>query len=441
VTTGDGPNNPPTYQAAKVFVPGGRPTITYVPRGDLRLEDEVAAYLSNRHKILSVSGPTKTGKTVLLRSQVTGDLNPLWLSGGVLATIDDFWSAVADELDVPTEVGMDGGLSHTESGKWSGELNLGAAKGGRAKDQSVTRDRKMSERTTRSPRQASRRKLRDDPNYVVVIDDFHYVPSAVQLEIVRGMKDLVFDGVGLIVAAVPHRAYDVVRVEKEMTGRVAQLEVGFWSRRDLKKIATTGFDALNVVVNDALVSRLVEESFQSPHLMQEFCRQLCSGAGISETCATPTGIGEPDWDGFFTQLAPGASKAAFDLLARGPRQRSDRKVRHLRDGKETDIYGAVLRAIAATGPLTELTYEQLRGALRSVLATTDDPPQKHEVTRVLDEMTKIAREQIDGEPVVDYDGELATLYISDPYFAYWLRWGTHLVTSSPTSHEVIESGS
>jgi hypothetical protein len=366
-------------------------------------------------------------------------MNPLWLSGGVLSSIDDFWAAVADELGVATEVGMDGGLSHTESGKWTGELNLGAAKGGRAKDQSVTRDRRMSERSSRSPSSASRRKLREDPDHVLIIDDFHYVPSAVQLEIVRGMKDLVFDGVGFIVAAVPHRAYDVVRVEKEMTGRVAQLEVGFWGPRDLKQIASAGFAALNVVVSDALVQRLVDECFQSPHLMQEFCRQLCSGAAIVETCATPTGIGEPDWDTFFAQLAPGTSKAAFDLLARGPRQRSDRKVRKLRDGNETDIYGAVLRAIAATGPLTELKYEQLRGALRSVLAATDDPPQKHEVTRVLDEMTKIAREQIDGEPVVDYDAELATLYISDPYFAYWLRWGTHLVTTAPGSDEVVES--
>lgn len=333
---------------------------------------------------------------------------------------------------------MDGGVSHTETGKWSGELNVGAAKGGRAKDQSIKRERSMSERITRSARQACRRKLLEDPDYVVIIDDFHYVPSAVQLEIVRGMKDLVFEGVGLIVAAVPHRAYDVVRVEKEMTGRVAQLEVGFWSSRDLRKIATAGFEALNVVVSDSLIQRLIDESFQSPHLMQEFCRQLCTTAGIIETCATPTGLGEPDWNGFFGQMAPGTSKAAFDLLARGPRQRSDRKIRHLRDGKETDIYGAVLRAIAATGPLTELTYEQLRSALRSVLAVVDDPPQKHEVTRVLDEMTKIAREQIDGEPVVDYDGELATLYISDPYFAFWLRWGTHLVTTSPTSDDVVE---
>jgi hypothetical protein len=55
-----------------------------------------------------------------------------------------------------------------------------------------------------------------------------------------------------------------------------------------------------------------------------------------------------------------------------------------------------------------------------------EAPQKHEVTRVLEEMSKIAREQIEGEPVVDYDDAMAMLHISDPYFAYYLRWGDRL---------------
>jgi hypothetical protein len=53
-----------------------------------------------------------------------------------------------------------------------------------------------------------------------------------------------------------------------------------------------------------------------------------------------------------------------------------------------------------------------------------EPPARHEITRVLEEMSRIARDQIDGEPVVDYDEELSTLHISDPFFAYYLRWGT-----------------
>jgi len=40
----------------------------------------------------------------------------------------------------------------------------------------------------------------------------------------------------------------------------------------------------------------------------------------------------------------------------------------------------------------------------------------------LEEMSKIARDSLEGEPVVDYDESLSTLHISDPYFAFYLRW-------------------
>lgn len=129
-----------------------------------------------------------------------------------------------------------------------------------------------------------------------------------------------------------------------------------------------------------------------------------------------------EWETFFRSQASAASTAAFDLLAQGPRQRADRKERTLKDGRVTDIYGAVLEAIAYTGPLTQLRYVDLRAALREVLR--DEPPTQPNVTRVLQEMSKIAREKIEGEPVVDYDAELETLHISDPFFAYFLRWGT-----------------
>lgn len=404
--------------------------MTYVPRGDRHLEDEILDYLDARHKILSVSGPTKTGKTVLLKSQIPDDPVPIWLSGGAISNIDDFWSSLADELEVPTETGLDGGLSATETSDKTGELNVSVAKGTMGSGDSVTRDRRTTKRTEISPKRGSRKALASEPDRVIVIDDFHYIPTDVQLDIIRGLKDLVFEGVGLVVAAVPHRAYDVMRVEKEMTGRVAQLEVGFWGDEDLEQIATRGFEALNMTVPPPVVERLRSEAFRSPHLMQDFCRQLCKMNSITETCAEARVIGEPDWQDFFSHLAPGTSKAAFDRLARGPRERSDRKVRKLRSGEETDIYRVVLSAIAHTGPLTEITYEQLRTAIRAILSASDDPPQKHEVTRVLDQMTRIAQDEIEGEPVVEYDSGLATLYISDPYFAYWLRWGTQTLQSA-----------
>ncbi|PJJ58232.1 ABC-type Mn2+/Zn2+ transport system ATPase subunit [Mumia flava] len=399
-------------------MPGGRPTITYNPREDLNLESQVRRYLADRHTILSVSGPTKTGKTVLLKSLVP---DAIWLSGGGISSADEFWQAVGDLLDLPSVIEDSVDQSSTTSGGWTAGAGVAGFKGEHqhADETGSTVGRRSTRK--RSIKNLVRENILDDRR-PIVIDDFHYIDPGVQLEITRGLKDLVFDGLAVIVASVPHRAFDVVRVEKEMTGRVDQLEVGFWGSDDLRAIATSGFGALRLVDSDgAITNRLIQESFESPHLMQLFCREVCYANDVGEVQDQPRTLLPPEWEEFFRARASDTSKSAFDLLACGPRQRTDRIVRRLTNGQDTDIYGATLTAIAHTGPLTKLTYEQLRSALKEVLDS--ELPQRHEVTRVLEEMTKIAKERIDGEPVVDYDAELATLFISDPFFAYYLRWG------------------
>lgn len=48
---------------------------------------------------------------------------------------------------------------------------------------------------------------------------------------------------------------------------------------------------------------------------------------------------------------------------------------------------------------------------------------------MLDQMTQIARDKVEGEPVLD--DELSTVHISDPYFAFYLRWGEGGVAGAP----------
>jgi hypothetical protein len=405
----------------QVFVPGGLPSYTYVPRDELNLERTVRDYLDERHRILSLSGPTKSGKTVLLRKVVE---NGIWVSGGHVESVNDFWALVLDNLGGYTDETKQRAEEETAGDTVTnkGGVDLKVVNVGREKGRS-TRERETRTHTVgrvRPKELVARDKLLASGS-VVIVDDFHYIDPKVQLGIVRGLKDLVFEGVPVILASVPHRAFDVVRVEKEMTGRVEQVPITFWEKTELGMIATLGFKALGVSAIERVISRLAEESFGSPHLMQDFCKELCKYDGVRKEASPPRSLSEPDWNPFFSARASNASKAAFDLLARGPRQRTDRLPRNLKNGTKTDIYGAVLAAIAATGPATELRYEQLRTSLKNVLA--DEPPQRHEVTRVLEEMSKIARTQIEGEPVVDYDVELSTLYIADPFFAYFLRWG------------------
>jgi len=405
-----------TLSADDVFIPGGLPESTYVPREHLNLPGRLAKWISRKQKpLLSVSGPTKSGKTVLLKKSLP---DALWLSGGAIDSASDFWEAITDELEVFTDHTLSAAREHGTSGEAGIRAGIGVAEGQLSGGHSDVLTSGTMRGRSASHRSAARKALKQQ-RPTLVIDDFHYIPSAEQLEIVRGLKDLIFDGLAVVVAAVPHRAYDVVRVEKEMTGRVEPLLVTLWSDEDLVAIAAQGFDALGLTDPGDLAKRLAHESFGSPHLMQTHCLHLCYAAALPDGSIPPE-LTAPKWDEFFAAQASSTSKTAFDILKRGPRQRTDRIVRQLKSGVDTDIYGAVLAAIESTGPKTELTYEEVRAALRSVLDS--EVPQRHEVTNVLDQMTNIARKNIEGEPVLEYDAELSTLFLADPFFAYYLRW-------------------
>ncbi|WP_436525322.1 hypothetical protein [Actinoplanes sp. HUAS TT8] len=415
-------SRPTKLTAAQVFVAGGLPTVTYNPRDQLGLETQVRDYLEERNRVLSVFGPTKTGKTVLVKN-VLKETEAIWTSGGAIKSPSDLWSTVAAELAPIISIEESRQTTDGSTGTLSGETQIipGITKvsvAGQIATSSTSGDKVVRSR----PTEISARQMLRSQRLPLIIDDFHYIDPAVQMELVRSLKDLVFDGVPVIVIAVPHRAYDVMRVEKEMTGRVEQLSIGFWSNSELRGIAEKGFNALQVVDEDGFIaSKLAEESFASPHLMQDFCLQTVKGSGYRERQDPPAPLHEPMWEAFFKERSiSNASKTAFDMLVRGPRQRTDRKSRALKNGLTVDIYGAVLMAMGHTGPLTSISYEQLRAAMREI-ASAEDAPSGQEITRILGEMTKIARE-LEGEPVVDYDAGLTTLHISDPYFAFFLRW-------------------
>lgn len=54
---------------------------------------------------------------------------------------------------------------------------------------------------------------------------------------------------------------------------------------------------------------------------------------------------------------------------------------------------------------------------------SDNIPQAHEVTRVLEKMTEIAAKDESSTPVLDWEKDEQKLHITDPFFAFFLKWG------------------
>ena len=431
------------YRLAEVFVVGQEPTVTYSARDAKRFETAVGDYLEERGRILVLTGPSKSGKTVLLRKMVP---SAIWLAGGQIESIAQFWRQIVDRAGGWTGEAKEIARTDTEttSSRTSAQFKpVGVGAESVLGDTDSVADTSRHERTVDRDPQSVGLSILAETKGPLLVDDFHHMSPGLQRGIVRQLKPLVDRGLGVVFAAVPHHVADAVIAENEMESRVESLQIGFWDIEELIEIARKGFlEALRVDLSEDLATELASHSFRSPHLMQLLCRELSKVNEIRETTTTHAALQAPDdWDSFLAEIAVRyTDDQTYRDLARGPQSRKDRVPRTLKDSTETtDIYGALIAAIRESGPDEELTYNGLRDILRDLL---DELPQKEQITNSLKHMTAIAHQhacdeygRLKRDPVLEWQPEKDTLFIADPFFAFRVRHGPVLKVDLNTARE------
>lgn len=391
----------------KVFVAGGMPDVTYVDRAARNLERDLKAEIAEGHKVICVTGPTKSGKTVLTR-HILGASKSATVNGGQVESSEEFWTLLLGALELPESESHDGGKEVAAGVKWIAFAQAKAAEGG-------------SQTFNNNNKKTILAFMRDN-DVTLVVDDFHYISDAIQREIIRSLKSEVFEGLVSILIAVPHRAFDAIGVEREMEGRFSHVQIPSWGPDELAAIANLGFPELNVDVPPACVNDFCKEAQGSPLLMQRFCLRLCINYEVEETLQSKKEINPSDRirRDIYKSVAAQFGLPTFQKLSKGPQSRSKRIDRETIDSEGTlDIYQAVLRAVALTGPKEKLHYDDIRESLKAVLKE-GSMPQKHEVSSALGHMSGIARDDIEGEPVLEWADDY--LYLTDPFLMFYMRW-------------------
>ncbi len=396
-----------------VFVFGGQPSITYVERAELDIGRQFARSVASPFQITSLAGPTKCGKTVLCRKELSG-VPYVWIEGGQIKTAVQLWERVCYELNYSLEIQKSG------KGETKGEIGAGFpfVMSGTLSHLSS----QETKRTYRIDNMATAIRHLLENKIILVIDDFHYPPEEMRIDFLRNIKGAVFAGLKIILLSVTHRAFDAIKAEAELTGRFSSTIVPEWSREDLKKIPEKGFRALNVNCDGHIIDRLAIEAQKSPFLMQKFCWDICYDKGVNTRAASPENVPKSySLETLFKRIAKDSGLPIYRRLVAGPQSRTDRIPRPLKSGGEVDIYEATLRAISESGPKETLTYDEIRTQLNNILA--DKIPQKNEVTFALGQLSEIAHKlapQFGSDSPLDWvDG---TLTVDDPYLRFFLRW-------------------
>ena len=338
-------------KVVEVFTPNDLPTFTYVDRATHKFEERLRDALAIPKMIVSLSGPSKSGKTVLVNKVIERD-NLIQLSGASIRSAPDLWSKVLSWMDVPTEhVETTGTKIKAEGGgKAAGGLGIPFVAEGK-----VETEGKIGGESSRETRETFasgglRQVVKEigGSSFAVFVDDFHYIPKDVQKEIGMQVKEAAESGVRIITASVPHRSDDVVRSNPELRGRVTAIDINYWKEDELALIAYRGFQELNVDVAPAILQQLTTEAFGSPQLMQAIGLHFCFENNLRGTLPEQLRV-EMDFVALQRVLERTSTLTDFStmlsVLHAGPKQRgTERKEFKFTDGSRGDVYRCVLLA-------------------------------------------------------------------------------------------------
>lgn len=105
-------------KVTEIFTPSDYPAYTYVERDEDRIEERLREALDTPGELVSVSGPSKSGKTVLIE-KVAGRENLITVTGAGIANASDIWDRTLDWMGTPTQTTATGTTTFTATGNGS----------------------------------------------------------------------------------------------------------------------------------------------------------------------------------------------------------------------------------------------------------------------------------------------------------------------------------
>lgn len=428
-------------KVTEIFTPSDYPVHTYVAREEDRLEERLREALATPGEIISVSGPSKSGKTVLIE-RVAGRDNIIPITGAGISDGNQIWDRALDWMGAPTQ--LNEAVTNTFGGSASGGIKggvsvplIGSANAEGSASLNASRASASSQTRSRSGLAQVVREI-GNSTYVLLIDDFHYMPSPVQSDVAKQIKEAARQGVKIVTASVPHRSDDVVRSNPELRGRVRAVDTRPWKISELIQIGRLGFSKAGLPVTDALLRKFAVEASESPQLMQAICLQICFTVKHYESTllSRDLNISEAECNLAYEETS---TRTDFASLIRsmhaGPKIRgTERKEFHLGDGSRGDVYRALLVALRENPPTLSFQWNEL--SRRVQVVCNPDAPQAASLSTACAQIAKIAKEMYPNQRVVDWEGDPVNLLsIEDPYFLFYLRWSDKL-TSLQKGHPV-----
>ncbi|MFB5761995.1 ATP-binding protein [Paenibacillus medicaginis] len=399
------------YLSNEVFKPGAFPKHTYISRVSSEFaytyEFRLKQALNTSGFLTSIIGPSKTGKTVLCE-KVIGLENLVSLTGNDFKGALPFWTTIANRVGLAIE---------------GEQLHTNMVAGERIEGITESNSSSFREKYLTGKDQVidyfNKNKL------VLVLDDFHYAPEETQLDMSYQLKDAIRKEFKAIVISLPHRADDAIRKNADLSGRLSLINIEPWQIDSLKEIAITGFNTLDININDELATFLAAESLTSPQLMQSICLSLSLLLDLDTNIEIQEITNRNDLINAFKATTINLPyKDIVKRLKSGPPTRGQqRKTYSIGSGEEVDIYDLLIKALALDPPSTYITLDDVKVRIDRILRDIPGKPDRNKIKSAIEQVQSIINNSEAIYQVFEWKDDV--IYILDPLFLFYLRWGSY----------------
>lgn len=339
------------------------------------------------------------------------------LSGGDFKKGVDFWTTVSNTIGLPLETESTDANTNEVQGSIKGKLFIAEGTGSakHASTQSykakmVTgKDRVIEEFVTNE--------------FVLVLDDFHYIDKELQLDIAHQLKDAIRKELRAVVISLPHRADDAIRKNSDLNARMNFINIEPWSAEELIEIPLTGFRKLGIEICNEFAARLAKESITSPQLMQSICLNLSRVLNVDKDPLVNT-VGDATLlDRAYRKTTSHMEyRDVINKLESGPPSRGkQRKNFQLQNGRTVDLYEAIIEALAQDPPTISIDLEGLKERITKIINTDSSKPENRKLKDTLTQIQGIISSNGELYKVLEWKDD--KIYILDPYFLFYFRWG------------------
>ena len=116
-----------------------------------------------------------------------------------------------------------------------------------------------------------------------VLENFHYLPEAVQQQLAFDLRTFEDMGIRFIILGVWRERNRLQQYNGDLLDRIGEVPVEPWNDQDFKRVVQKGETALNITFSGPVVDRLFRESLGSVAILQELLKALCIRADVRET--------------------------------------------------------------------------------------------------------------------------------------------------------------